>query len=71
MLDLASAELNPLGYNHNLYKNLISGSAETDAAIINHFSATTSASTGFGELVKGTLAKVAPASDMGVTLVDA
>lgn len=70
MLDLASAELNPLGYNHDLFKDLISGAA-TDAAVINHFSAYTSASAGFGEQVKETMDKVAPASGMGVTLVDA
>lgn len=70
MLDLCSAELNPVGYNHDVFKNLISG-AEVDAAIINHFSATTTASSGFGELVKETMEKVAPASGLGVTLVDA
>jgi hypothetical protein len=71
MLDCASGDINPLGYNHNLFKDHIAGSAETDAAIINHFSASTSASGGFGELVRDTLGKVAPNSDMGVTLVDA
>ena len=69
MLDLASGDINPLGYNHDLYKGLISG-AEVDAAVINHYSAGTAASSGFGELVKETFEKVAPASGMGVTLVD-
>lgn len=70
MLDLCSAELNPVGYNHDVFKSLIS-SADVDAALINHYSATTTASAGYGELVKETMEKVAPASGLGVTLVDA
>jgi len=69
MLDLCSAELNPLGYNHALFQNLLSA-AETDAAVINSFSAGASASVGFLDLVKNTMDPMAPARDLGVTLVD-
>lgn len=69
MLDLCSAEVNPLGYNHDLFKPLLAG-AEVDAAVINHYTASGTASVGFGELVQETMEKVAPASGMGVTLAD-
>lgn len=68
MLDLCSGELNPLGYNHAAFKSH-RVAAETDAAIINSFSASATASAGHADLVTSSLGSVAP--DLpGITLVD-
>lgn len=33
MLDVAGTELNPLGYNHNLFRDFITGAAGDDSII--------------------------------------
>jgi hypothetical protein len=50
MLDVASMELNPLGYNHILFKNAIAGQ-EFDQATINGCAADHVASSEFASLV--------------------
>lgn len=59
MLDQSSGELNPLGYNHELFKNMISG-ASSDAGVINVYAADNVASGSYAALVKKTFGQVAP-----------
>lgn len=73
MLDLCSTELNPVGYNHDLFKNIVNYSYfshnDFDAAIVNP-SATDSISSGaLGSKVKSTLGAIAPQGMEGITLV--
>lgn len=51
MLDVAGTELNPLGYNHDLFKAAIAGQ-EFDHGTINGCAADSVASESFIELVK-------------------
>lgn len=67
MLDVAGTELNPLGYNHDLFKGVIS-SKEVDNSIINNFAADAGASANFAASVKESLASVAPKGMNGVAL---
>ena len=69
MLDVAGTELNPLGYNHDLFKNVIAG-AEFDSGVINGCAADSAASGSFAALVKETLGPVAPKGMEGITLVN-
>ena len=73
MLDLCSTELNPVGYNHDLFKSIVNYSYfshnDFDSGIVNAC-ATDSMSNGtFGAKVKSTLGAVAPQGMEGVTLV--
>ena len=69
MLDVASMELNPLGYNHILFKNAIAGQ-EFDQATINGCAADHVASSEFASLVKGAFGPIAPKGLEGITLVN-
>jgi len=69
MLDVAGTELNPLGYNHDLFKGYLAAK-EQDCAIINNFSADAGASAGFADGVSA-LKKVAPNGMTGVALSNA
>lgn len=51
MLDVAGTELNPLGYNHDLFKDATLKGAQYDAAIINQFASDSVASADFMSLV--------------------
>lgn len=54
MLDVAGTELNPLGYNHDLFKSFIAGQ-ESDASIINNFASDGYSSASFAALVQKVL----------------
>ena len=69
MLDVAGTELNPLGYNHDLFKSAIAG-ADFDQGTINGCAADSAASANFAALVKETFVAVAPKGLEGVTLTN-
>jgi len=69
MLDVAGTELNPLGYNHDLFKSLISGK-DFDHGNINGCASDNFASAGFAALVKETFAPITPRGMEGITLVN-
>ena len=69
MLDVAGTELNPLGYNHDLFKSAIAG-ADFDHGAINGCAADSASSATFAALVKETFGAVAPKGLEGVTLTN-
>ena len=69
MLDVAGTELNPLGYNHELFKSAIAGQ-EFDRGTINGCATDHVASADHYALVKETFGAVAPKGLEGVTLVN-
>jgi len=71
MLDASSnGELNPLGYNHDLFKQTFG--ADFDNSVINGFAADQISSANFEGLVRETLGSVAPGAVLsGITLVNA
>lgn len=69
MLDLVSGEHNPLGHNHELFKNFTWGK-DADSAIINSCAADHVASAGFAAEVKSTFSAVAPKGLNGIHLVN-
>jgi 4-aminobutyrate aminotransferase/(S)-3-amino-2-methylpropionate transaminase len=69
MLDVAGTELNPLGYNHDLFKNAIAG-MDFDQGVINGCASDSISSAGFASLVKETYGPVAPKGLPGITLVN-
>lgn len=69
MLDVAGTELNPLGYNHDLFKAAIRG-YEFDQGTINGCASDSVASAGYAALVKETFGPVAPRGLEGITLVN-
>jgi len=70
MLDVAGTELNPLGYNHNLFRSLITGAAG-DHSIMNGCAADQIASAKFASLTRKVLDPVAPAGLHGIFLSNA
>ena len=70
MLDLSSnGELNPLGYNHDLFNAHLTSKA-IDNSIINGFSADNVSSANFASLVKQVYGPFAPEGLNGITLVN-
>jgi len=69
MLDLTSGDINPLGYNHDLFRSFAHGK-ESDNSIINGFASDGITSAGHQALVKETLGAVAPDHLDGITLVN-
>lgn len=69
MLDVAGTELNPLGYNHELFKSAIAGQ-DFDIGTINGCAADSAASANFAALVKESFGQVAPKGLEGITLVN-
>ena len=70
MLDVAGTELNPLGYNHDLFKEATLKGAQYDAAIINQFASDSIASADFMSLVQTEFGAVAPKGLEGIHLVN-
>ena len=70
MLDVAGTELNPLGYNHALFRDLISGQA-ADHSIINGAAGDQVASANFAALTRSTLGPLAPSGLNGIFLSNA
>jgi 4-aminobutyrate aminotransferase / (S)-3-amino-2-methylpropionate transaminase len=70
MLDVAGTELNPLGYNHDLFKDATLKGADYDASIINQFASDSIASADFMSLVQTELGAVAPKGLQGIHLVN-
>lgn len=70
MLDVAGTELNPLGYNHALFRDMISGPG-ADHSIINGAAADQVASATFAALTRSTLGPLAPSNLQGIYLSNA
>ena len=68
MLDVAGTELNPLGYNHDLFKGAITGQ-DFDKGAINSVGADHVAAADYSNLVKSAFGPVAPKGLNGITLV--
>ncbi len=69
MLDVAGTELNPLGYNHDLFKAAINGK-EYDFGQINGCASDSFASAGFAALVRETFGPITPRGMEGIVLVN-
>lgn len=67
MLDVASTELNPLGYNHDSFKTLMHGSG-SDCSIINGAAGDQIASARYADKVENAMGAVAPSGLRGITL---
>ena len=70
MLDVAGTEANPLGYNHDLFKDSILKGVELDSSIINQFASDSVASGNFAAIVQTELGAVAPRGMEGIHLVN-
>ena len=70
MLDMSNnGELNPLGYNHDLFK-AHRFNKETDNSIINSFAADNVSSANFAALVKSAYGQYSPEHLNAITLVN-
>lgn len=67
MLDVASTELNPLGYNHNSFKSIMHGSG-SDCSIINGAACDQIASLKFADKVENAMGSITPSGLRGITL---
>lgn len=70
MLDVAGTELNPLGYNHDSFKDANLKGYDFDSGIINGFASDSVASADFAAKVQSELGPITPKGLSGIHLVN-
>jgi hypothetical protein len=70
MLDVAGTELNPIGYNHEIFKDANLKGYDYDSGIINGFASDSVASAGFAASVQSELGPITPKGLQGIHLVN-